>query len=184
MSNNCICANTLVSIDEFNTYSGNYEDSDEMNNLKVQLLQSATSVVEEYLEYKLVSGLHIDEHIGFNNSKIYLDNKPVVSINAVTINGEDFFDYDFNCESIYRTDGNVFKDQDKVVVEYETNLNSAPPLVKTTILRIATLMLMEAGENIGITGKSAPDGMSRTFLNYSNYQKYLEPLRNYRVFKL
>ena len=180
----CIQTNTIVSLEEFNTYSSDYEDDEKIINLKIQLLQSAQSVVEEYLEYKLVSGLHIDNHIGFNNQKVFLDNKPVAAINSVTVNGKDFYDYDFNCESIFRTDGKTFSDQDKIVVEYETNVQAVPPLIKTTILRIATLMLTECGENIGITSKSAPDGMSRTFINYTNYDKYLSPLRNYRVFKL
>ena len=181
---NCIHTNTLVTLDEFNAYSGNYEDGEDAIRLKIQLLQSAQSVVEEYLNYRLVSGLHIDNHIGFNNSVIYLDNKPVSEVNAVLINDKEFYDYDFNCESIFRTDNKTFLDDDRITVEYETNVNGAPPLVKTTILRIATLMLMEAGENIGITGKSASDGMSRTYISYSNYDKYLKPLEKYRVFKL
>lgn len=182
--NTCNCTNTLVSLDEFNTYSGNYEDDEKVIRLKTQLLQSAQAVTEEYLGYKLVSGLHIDRHLGFNNARVYLDNKPVSMVNSVTVNGIDFYDYEFNCESIFRTDNKTFMDYDQIIVEYETNINSAPPLIKTTILRIATLMLMEAGENIGLTGKSAPDGMSRTFVSYTNYSKYLDPLKDYRVFKL
>lgn len=181
---NCINTNTLVSLAEFATYSGDYEDDEKVIKLKIQLLQSAQSVVESYLNYSLSSGLHIDSHIGFNNAVIYLNNKPVSAVNSVTVNDKEFYDYDFNCESIFRTDNKTFRDDDKVVIEYETNINAVPPLVKTTILRIATLMLQESGENIGITGKSASDGMSRTYISYSNYDKYLKPLEKYRVFKL
>jgi hypothetical protein len=52
---------------------------------------------------------------------------------------------------------------------------SMPEAVKLSILRVATLMLSESGGNIGLTGKSF-DGDSRTFINYSNYRKYLQPL--------
>ena len=57
--------------------------------------------------------------------------------------------------------------------------STMPALVKETILRIATLMLMEAGENIGVTGKSFADN-SRSFISYTNYDKYLRPLQNLR----
>lgn len=55
-----------------------------------------------------------------------------------------------------------------------------PVLILLTIKRIATLLLMEAGENIGITSKSMPDN-SRTFINYTSYMKYLRPIQNYRL---
>lgn len=56
---------------------------------------------------------------------------------------------------------------------------SRPAAVTLSILRIATLMLMESGGNIGLTGKSFQDS-SRTFVSYSNYRKYLQPLDPYR----
>lgn len=176
--------NTIVSIKEFDTFSSNYEDTEDAVRLKAQLLQSAQEVVEEYLNYKLVSGMHFDNHTGFNNSMLFLHNKPVSMVMSVTVNGIDFEDYGFDFESLYRTDGGFFRDGDRIQIEYETNVTSVPPLVKTTILRIATLMLMEAGENIGVTGKSLPDGNSRTFINYSDYSKYLKPLASYRIFRL
>ena len=40
-------------------------------------------------------------------------------------------------------------------------------------------MLMEAGENIGVTGKSFADN-SRSFISYTNYSKYLNPLQTFR----
>lgn len=56
---------------------------------------------------------------------------------------------------------------------------SVPDLVRLTVLRIGTLMLMEAGENIGVTGKSFADN-SRSFISYTNYSKYLNPLQTFR----
>ncbi len=54
-----------------------------------------------------------------------------------------------------------------------------PDIVRLTILRIATLMLMEGGENIGVSGKSFSDN-SRSFISYTNYHKYLSPLQTFR----
>jgi len=55
-----------------------------------------------------------------------------------------------------------------------------PSVIVVSILRIATLMLSETGGNIGLTGKSFADN-SRTFVNYSNYRKYLQPLDSLRI---
>lgn len=55
-----------------------------------------------------------------------------------------------------------------------------PEVIILSILRLATLMLTEGNGNIGLTGKSFTDN-SRTFVNYSNYRKYLQPLDGLRI---
>lgn len=55
-----------------------------------------------------------------------------------------------------------------------------PSAIKSAILRIAALKLMESNGNIGLTGKSYSDN-SRSFLNYTNYNKYLTDLWSLRV---
>lgn len=106
----------LVTIETFNNYSGNYEESEAIQGLKTEILQSAQEVVTEYLRFD---------------------------------------------------------------PEEQWEENEVPSIVRLTILRIATLMLMEAGENIGVSGKSFADN-SRTFISYTNYLKYLSPLQTYR----
>jgi hypothetical protein len=56
-----------------------------------------------------------------------------------------------------------------------------PPIFKQTALRIAALLLTEADQNIGVTGKSFGDSGSRTFINYTNFDKYLSPLSKYKL---
>ena len=180
----CNYQNTIISIDEFNAFSGNYEASDEVVALKYQILKSAQQVVESYLNYSLDSQTCIDEHVGCNNNRIYLNARPVAQVHWVRVNGLFINDYGFDSKSIYLTDDKVFEYRDRVMIEYETSINAAPPIIKQTILRIATLMLTEANENIGVTSVSAPDGMGRTFLNYTSYAKYLEPLADYKVYRL
>ncbi len=108
----------LITISQFDSYTGNCEDSTEIQNLKTTFLHAAQDLVGEYLRF----------------------------------DPEDTENW---------TDGAV------------------PEVVKLTILRIATLMLMEGGENIGVTGKSFADN-SRTFIQYTNYMKYLTPIQTYR----
>ena len=106
----------IVSLSEFDEYTGNYENEQKVVSLKTTLLSSAQELVGEYLR--------------------------------------------FDPESKWKPE-------------------EVPNLVKTTILRIATLMLMEAGENIGVSRKSFADN-SRTFISYTNYHKYLNPLQTFR----
>ena len=106
----------LVTIPEFNEYTGNFEDSQQATELKNLFLQSAQELVGEYLR----------------------------------------FDPETKWEPL-----------------------EIPSAVRLTVLRIATLMLMEGGENIGVSGKSFADN-SRTFISYTNYSKYLNPLQTFR----
>jgi len=106
----------LITIAEFNEYTGNYEESEQTVELKNLILSSAQEVVGQYLRF--------DPETKWDNQSI-------------------------------------------------------PSIVRLTIIRIATLMLMEAGENIGVSGKSFADN-SRSFISYTNYSKYLNPLQTYR----
>lgn len=106
----------LVTIDKFNEYTGNFEDTEQVTDLKTTFLKSAQELVGEYLR---------------------------------------------------------FDPEEKWTPE------EVPEIVRLTILRIATLMLMEGGENIGVSSKSFADN-SRTFISYTNYLKYLSPLQTYR----
>lgn len=110
----------LVTLTDFNTYTGNYETSNEVDALKSEILVSAQNIVADFLRF-------------------------------------DPENYDWTSEG----------------------LSACPEIIELTIKRIATLLLMEAGENIGVTSKSMPDN-SRTFINYTSYFKYLRPIQNYR----
>ena len=105
----------IVTVSQFNEYTGNFEDSQAAVGLKNSILSAAQELVSEYLRFDP------EEKWG----------------------------------------------------------QSVPDLVRLTVLRIGTLMLMEAGENIGVTGKSFADN-SRSFISYTNYSKYLNPLQTFR----
>lgn len=105
----------IVTVSQFNEYTGNFEDSENTLALKNTILSASQELVSEYLRFDP------EEKWG----------------------------------------------------------QSVPDLVRLTVLRIGTLMLMEAGENIGVTGKSFADN-SRSFISYTNYSKYLNPLQTFR----
>ncbi|MDD4012478.1 MAG: hypothetical protein PHI83_10055 [Sphaerochaetaceae bacterium] len=106
----------IVAVQQFNSYSGNCEDSQDAVSIKTMFLKSAQEICDGYLGFE---------------------------------------------------------------AETKWSAQEMPEVVRLSILRVATLMLSESGGNIGLTGKSF-DGNSRTFINYSNYRKYLQPLDPFR----
>ena len=76
----------------------------------------------------------------------------------------------------------TFPKDKSVIITYKGGWQKEemPAVIRLSIMRIATLMLSETNGNIGLTGKSFADN-SRTFINYSNYKKYLEPLDGLRI---
>jgi hypothetical protein len=85
-----------------------------------------------------------------------------------------FADSDFSLNSI--SGGNAI---DIGVID-----TTVPAILKQTILRIAALLLTEADNNIGITSKNLGDSGSRTFVNYTNFDKYLIPLSRFKLIKI
>ena len=127
----------LVTVKEFNVYSGDFEGEEttpqqgqevqksDVTLLKEQLLKSAQNIVSDFLRFDPAQ-------------RVWTEGKNP---------GED-----------------------------------CPDIILLTIKKIATLQLMESGENIGITGKSMPDN-SRTFINLNDkgsYKSWLRPIQNYR----
>lgn len=177
----CLIENTVVSVDELNAFTNNYSDTKDDTQMKVRMLSSAQQVVEEYLGYSLNPGHHIETHIGINQSNIYLNAMPVTNVWRVVINGEEVNCFEHGISSVHLF--KRIKDGDVVVIEYDTGYTPIPDLIKTTILRIAALMLTEANNNIGITSKSFGDN-TRTFQNLTDYSKYLAPASMYRIFRM
>lgn len=181
MSNECINNNSVVSLDEFNTYSNNFSDTHEDIQMKVRMLSSAQSIVEEYLGYPLCPFHHIERHIGTGQYVIYLDRMPVTNVWSVTVDGNEVENYEHGLSSVtlpFRLCNNSH-----IEIVYDTGWNEVPDLIKMTILRIAALLLTEANGNVGLTSKSFGD-QSRNFYNWTNFSKYLDPLSHFRIFKL
>jgi hypothetical protein len=59
-----------------------------------------------------------------------------------------------------------------------------PRIITITALRIASILLSESDSNIGVTSKSFGDSGGRTFINYTNFDKYLSPLSAYRLLSI
>jgi hypothetical protein len=177
----------IASIAMFNTYSGNFEDSSEAVLLKGSFLNAAEEIVVSYLGFDPNLGAYTDLAVsGTGMRRLYLPVRNIVSVEKLVI-GTALVDPSKveACDDHIRfADGlTVFprgEDNIRVSLTAGWEVQQMPPVVTLSILRIATLMLSETGGNIGLTGKSFADN-SRTFVNYSNYRKYLQPLDSLRI---
>jgi len=177
----------IVEVDTFNTYSSNYEDTAEAVALKEIFLLSSEQIVTSYLGFKPLFQSYNDEILsGDGMKKLYLPARNIVSVESLLIDGleinpallkiaDDYIRFSDNKRIFYGGEDNI-----TISFTAGWSIKEMPPVITLSILRIATLMLSETGGNIGLTGKSFSDN-SRTFINYSNYRKYLQPLDGLRI---
>lgn len=176
----------IVSLEQFNTYTGNYEDTAEVISMKENMLRSAQEVVENHLGYKVESETRTDYVQGIGNNHLYLFAQPITEVDSVSYNGVTLLStaYDI-CGKYLRLKEGVWPNGTEIQVTYTAGwtTENVPDTVILTILNIASLMLQESDGNIGITGKSMAED-SRTYINYTNYNKWLEKLNPLCIVRL
>jgi hypothetical protein len=177
----------IASIAMFNTYSGNYEDASEAVELKGAFLCTAEDIVTSYLGFDPKQQEYIDVVAsGSGSRRLYLPVHNITSVGALTVGTLDVDPsvvkaYDDYISFIdHATKFPIGEDNIRLSYTAGWQIEQMPSVIVVSILRIATLMLSETGGNIGLTGKSFADN-SRTFVNYSNYRKYLQPLDSLRI---
>lgn len=176
----------LVTLEDFNTYSGNLEAESDIVHLKEDFLRSAEEIVGEYLGYAPALTNYSEVYLSsYKRPALYLPAKNVISVDAITINGreQDMEQFIIKDDHIRFKDGRMFpRGEDNIIVTFSAGWepDTVPTVIKMSILRIATLMLQETNGNIGLSGKSYAD-QSRTFISYTNYAKYLSPIDGYRI---
>ena len=170
----------LITESDLNAYTGNYET----NATKTIIIAAAESVVEDYLGYDTASTTRTYKFTGHGYDYATLPIPGASAVSSVTIDGtaiaSALFALDTASNSVVLDDGYYFTRDATVVISYTAGFATVPDLIKLSCLRIAALMLDETNGNIGVTGKSFAD-MSKTFINYSNYDKYLRPISKYRI---
>lgn len=173
----------FVTIDQFNEYTNNYEDS----TLKSSYIESAEQVVKDYLGFDPEVKEYREYFSGMGDTKLYLNAHPIQLINEITINGMAYPVENFEAvgQFIRSIDRRVVfpSGDNNIYVSYVGGFDDIPGIITISVLRIASLILQEAGGNIGLTGKAFGDN-SRTYINYSNYEKYLRPLDGIRIIRV
>lgn len=179
----------IVTVELFNTFSGNFEDAAEAVMLKEIFLTSAEQIVSGYLGYDPLLQEYSDVMLsGSGKRKLYLPVHQITQLRSLLLNAAviDPSSISLHDDFIYfKSSTGLFSiGVDNILASFSAGweFSSMPSVITLSILRIATLMLSETNGNIGLTGKSFADN-SRTFINYSNYKKYLQPLDSLRIIR-
>ena len=171
---------SIVSISAFNNYLGNFEDGEDMLTLKKSILASAEEVVINYVGYNPVSHLVEEEfHMCTGHSRVSLNEAHPQYLHEVLMNGHDITDFccihngGIHCRGLQRGS------EIQVCYTAGWDKKDLPEVFTNTILRIASLMFAETNGAIGLTGRTSPDG-SKSYISYTNYNKYLSNLDSYK----
>lgn len=172
----------IIDIETFRLYCNYMEEgTDELCTIYIE---SAENIVTQYLGYdpivtsyeEVVEGIGSDKlftrvpHIDEFSYVMKVDTEEILTD---LVANEDYI-YDRNYKEVFEA-GKKYK----VVYEGGWKKTSIPADIKMAVLRISSLMLTESDGNIGLSGKSFVD-QSRSFVSYTNYSKYLQPLLPYR----
>lgn len=177
----------IVSVEQFNTYSGNMETSSDVVTMKTTILEAAQQTVSDYLGFDIESAERDEFVCGIGQNKLFLYALPITEVSQVLHSGSEISASDYTIGDRYlRLSSGVFEsgiDNYEVIFTAGWTSETLPEIVRLTIFQIASLMLQETEGNIGITGKSFAEN-SRTYINYTNYEKWLRKLDPYRVVRL
>jgi len=173
----------FITTAQLEEYTGNEETS----TLKAVYISAAEDIIKDYIGYDPVSKSYTEYYSGIGDYRLYLNAQPISVLTSVTIDdvAKTVSDFTLDSDSIFDKDlENVFTEGvNNIKVVYVAGYATIPGIIQLTTLRIASLLLQEQGGNIGITGKAFGDN-SRSFINYSDYKKYLKPLDSLRIIRI
>ena len=150
------------------------------NNIAELFIGSAQNIVENYLGYEIESKEYT-KHFALHTSNIIKAGvKNITAVSEITIDGTLVEDYYIDDDKIILKQPVI---SDNIIVTFTAGFGEdLPQIIKLTVLRIAALLQTESNNNIGISGKSFMDG-SRTFTNFTNFDRYLIACANYRILR-
>lgn len=175
-----------VDLNVWKKYANKREEDAAGEALYQTYLDAAESIVSDYLGFDPESQDYTHLIEGTGTDSIQLKAKPVTVLTSVTIDGvvRTVGDFVIEEERIFDTKGYLFGVASVITVEYTAGWVPVLGIIQLTAMRISSLLSMEAGENIGVTSTSFDNGNSRTFINYTNFSKYLAAISAFRVVRL
>ena len=166
----------IVAKEELEGFTGVQFESG--NNIADLFIGAAQNIVENYLGYEIESKEYVKHFALHSSNVIKCGVKNITAVSKITINGTLVEDYYIDDDKIILKQPVI---SDNIIVKFTAGFSTdLPQIIKLTVLRIAALLQTESNNNIGISGKSFGDG-SKTFINYTNYDKYLIACSKYKL---
>jgi hypothetical protein len=173
----------IVTLDEYQKYTSFFEE----DGRQMLYIDSAENILEKYLGYPPGEKKYLHLFDGNGAQTLQLKARPVNLI-SVKINGggAPVDEFIASNEFIYYKNGVFPEGKYNIEIKYRGGYpaGSVPELLRITVLRLAALLNTEAQGNIGVTSKSFGDSGSRTFLNNTDYSRYLLPVSAYRLLRI
>ena len=166
----------IVTKEELQGFTGVQFESG--NNIADLFIGASQNIVENYLGYAIESKEYT-KHFALHTSNIIKCGvKNITAVKEITIDGTPVVDYYIDDDKIILKQPVI---SDNIIVTFTAGFSEdLPQIIKLTVLRIAALLQTESNNNIGISGKSFIDG-SRTFTNFTNFDRYLIACSKYKL---
>lgn len=170
----------IITIEDLQKFTQVYPDDNETQ--QELFIQAASDIVCNYLRYNPEEKEYNIFVNGTETGEIEINYNPITEIKEIKINNEainiDNIAFYNNC--IFYKDSNAFP-KGKINIIFKAGYKLIPAIIKLTTLRIAGIIQTENNNNIGISSKSFQDSGTRTFVNTTNFDKYLLPISDYRI---
>lgn len=155
----------LATTQELSKFSNNYDSE-----LMETYIRSAGDIISKYVGYDPETFEEFEKDV---SKDIYVYSE----------DGENFFE-DKNLHTPAVIPEGVTPQRTLEENEYYYTITTRevviPQVFKLVCLEIATLLMLEENQNLGINNKSFGESGSRTFLNITNYDAYLKRLSTYK----
>ena len=148
------------------------------NNIAELFIGAAQNIVENYLGYEIESKEYTKHFALHSSNVIKVGVKNITVVNEIIVDAASIEDYYIDDDKIILKQPVI---SDNIIVKFTAGFGTdLPDIIKLTVLRIAALLQTESNNNIGISGKSFMDG-SRTFTNFTNFDRYLIACSKYKL---
>lgn len=166
----------IVTKEELEGFTGVQFESG--NNIADLFIGASQNIVENYLGYEVESKEYTKHFALHSSNVIKVGVKNITAVSTITVDGTPV-------ENYYIDDDKIILKQpvisDNIIITFTAGFSTdLPQIIKLTVLRIAALLQTESNNNIGISGKSFMDG-SRTFTNFTNFDRYLIACSKYKL---
>lgn len=171
----------LATKEELEKFTGVRED--ELSSQAELFLGSASDIIRNYLGYDPIKHNERKYYNGNGTNILRLGSKPIQKINSVFIGNTEIDSrlFVFDDDTLIFSDGEFSDGIKNILIDFDSGFGTVPDLIKLTCLRIAAILQTESDNNIGITSKSFGESGSRTFYNFTNFQKYLLPISKWKI---
>jgi uncharacterized repeat protein (TIGR02543 family) len=178
---------SLVTVAQFKAYAKKPDGDATAEALYQTYIDAAEATVRDFLGYSPLQATYTAQtYYGDGYNYLRLAAKPVTALASITVDGASKTPSDFilDGETIIEKNRNIFPAGSPVVVTFTAGYPVVPPLIINAILEIASLKAMQAGEAIGVSSTSFDGGNTRSFVNYTSFDKYLANIAQYKRLRL